>query len=108
MDAIDAALGEAKKADQPSMIACKTTIGYGAPNKQGTSATHGAPLGDAEIDAARAYLNWDAAPFELPDDVLANWRAVGAKGAALTAGWDKTFAALDSGVQADFRRRPCG
>ena len=55
--------------DKPSLICCKTVIGFGAPNKQGSASTHGAPLGDDEVAAARKELGWDAAPFEIPADV---------------------------------------
>ncbi|NCQ50270.1 MAG: transketolase family protein, partial [Sphingomonadales bacterium] len=67
------ALSEAEADPRPSLIACKTVIGFGAPTKQGTSATHGAPLGDEEIAGARAALGWDAEPFVIPDDIMASW-----------------------------------
>ena len=107
-EAIEAAIAEAQASELPSMIACKTTIGYGAPNKQGTAATHGAPLGDDEIAAARDLLNWSAEPFEIPDDVLSAWRSVGAEGAKLSAAWQKKFDALDDFVKQDFERRLAG
>ncbi len=79
---------EAAKADpRPSFIACKTIIGYGAPNKQGTAATHGAALGDDEIAAARVFLNWPHAPFTIPADVKAAWEAIATRGAAAQAEW---------------------
>ncbi len=105
MEAVEAAIAEAQRTDQPSMIACRTTIGYGAPNKQGTSATHGAPLGADEIAAAREFLGWDSEPFEIPEDVLSAWRAAGSKGASLSAGWKAKFETLDSFVKEDFERR---
>ncbi len=77
--AIRSALKKAQKSDTPSLIACKTIIGFGAPNKQGTSATHGAPLGEEEIAAARDFLNWPYKPFEIPEAILQAWRAVGAR-----------------------------
>ncbi len=95
-DEIDAALTAAKAADKPSLIACRTTIGYGSPNKQGTSATHGAPLGDDEIAATRAQLGWSHAPFEVPDDVLETWRHAGARGQAERAAWTARHDALDA------------
>jgi len=104
-EAIEAAIREAQSSDQPSLIACRTTIGYGAPTKQGTSATHGAPLGDDEIAGARELLNWQATPFEIPDDVLEAWRSVGAAGASSSAAWHKEFDKLDEFVRADFGRR---
>ncbi len=107
-EAIEAAIAEAQASDLPSMIACRTTIGYGAPTKQGTAATHGAPLGDEEIAGARELLNWSAEPFEVPEDVLSAWRGVGAAGAALSAAWQKKFDALDDFVKEDFERRQAG
>ena len=107
-EAIEAAIAEAQASDLPSMIACRTTIGYGAPTKQGTAATHGAPLGDEEIAGARELLNWSAEPFEVPEDVLSAWRSVGAAGAALSAAWQKKFDALDDFVKEDFERRQAG
>jgi transketolase len=104
-EAIEAAIAEAQRSDQPSMIACKTTIGYGSPNKQGTAATHGAPLGDDEIANAREFLNWPHAAFEIPEAVLQEWRAVGANGAALVKEWQAEFSKLDEFVRADFDRR---
>ena len=81
------ALAEAVADDRPSLVACKTIIGKGAPNKQGTSATHGAPLGDDEIAAARAVLGWDHAPFEVPADIMADWHATGERGRTAHAEW---------------------
>lgn len=107
-EAIEAAIAEAQTADKPSMIACRTIIGYGSPNKQGTSATHGAPLGDDEIAASRAHLGWSAEPFVVPEGVLANWRAVGAAGAAHSADWKQKFDALDPFVREDLERRLVG
>jgi transketolase len=91
--AVDAALEEAKADPRPSLIACKTVIGKGAPNKQGTAATHGAPLGTDEISAAREVLGWDAEPFVVPANIEADWAALGAKGAEASAAWDARLAA---------------
>jgi len=107
-EAIEVAIRLAKEADKPSMIACRTTIGFGAPNKQGTSGVHGAPLGADEIAATRELLGWPHAPFDVPEDILADWRAVGAAGAAKSAAWDSKFAALDQFVKEDFIRRQNG
>jgi transketolase len=105
-DDIRKALSEAEADPRPSLIACKTVIGYGAPTKQGTSATHGAPLGDEEIAGTRAALGWDSEPFVIPDDILASWRQVGEKGAAAHADWD---ARLKGHAQAaEFTRRMSG
>ncbi len=75
--------------DQPSLIACRTVIGFGAPNKQGTSGCHGSPLGADEVAAARKQLGWDSPAFVVPDDILSAWRAAGAKGATLSGAWAK-------------------
>ncbi len=76
--AIAAALEKAQTSDKPTMIACKTTIGFGAPTKAGKASSHGSPLGADEIKGAREKLGWTAAPFEIPADILAGWRAAGA------------------------------
>ena len=78
--AILRALRAAKRADKPTLIACKTTIGFGAPTRAGTNKAHGEALGAAEIAGARAALNWPYEPFVVPDEILAAWRAVGARG----------------------------
>jgi transketolase len=85
--AISAALAAAQRSDKPVLIACKTTIGFGAPTKQGKASAHGEPLGAEEITGARQRLGWPYAPFELPQDVLAAWRAAGARGAATRQAW---------------------
>ena len=100
MDAVSDAIATAKAADdRPSLIRCRTVIGFGAPQKAGTSGAHGAPLGDAEIDGTRAALGWTHAPFEIPADIASAWRDVGRRGAAARADWTKRHAAADS---ADF------
>lgn len=90
---IERAIVEAKADPRPSLVACKTVIGKGAPNKQGTSATHGAPLGPEEIEAAREVLGWDSAPFEVPADILADWRATGTVGAEARTAWEARLSA---------------
>jgi transketolase len=82
--------------DRPSLIACRTIIGYGAPKKQGTAATHGAPLGDDEVVAARERLGWSHAPFEVPKPVLAAWRAAGSRHAAAHERWRAAAKRLDT------------
>lgn len=104
-DAVAAAIEAAKNDARPSLIACKTTIGYGSPNKGGTSATHGAPLGDEEIAATREFLNWPHAPFIVPDDILNAWRDAGGRSASLSAAWKNEFNDLADDVKADFNRR---
>jgi len=94
------ALAEAQADPRPSLIACKTVIGKGAPNKQGTSAVHGNPLGADEIAAAREYLGWEAPAFEVPDAILADWRSLGARGAEANRDWQGRRAA--SSARADF------
>ena len=81
------ALDEAVADGRPSLVACKTVIGKGAPNKQGTSATHGAPLGPEEIAAAREELGWEHEPFVVPTDILADWHATGERGASAHGAW---------------------
>ncbi len=93
-EAIAAAIEAARAVtDKPSMIACRTIIGFGAPNKQGTSATHGAPLGEEEIAAARKQLGWDYPPFEIPQEVYDDWRAISARGRAAREEWEARLAA---------------
>ena len=87
-DAIAAAIDAALADDRPSLIACKTIIGWGAPNKQGTSATHGSPLGKDEVAATRANLNWPYPPFEVPEATVAAWREIGKRGEAERLAWD--------------------
>ncbi len=99
-DAIAAALEAARADPRPSMIAARTIIGFGAPTKQGTSATHGAPLGDEEIAATREALGWPHDPFVIPDEVVSAWRAVAARGAAKRADWQARLKA--SPRRADF------
>ncbi len=90
--AIEAALDEAKAQTRPTLIACRTTIGFGAPNKQGTEATHGSALGAAEVAATRANLNWPYAPFEVPAECLAAWRSAGARSRAKREAWEAKLA----------------
>ncbi|WP_415235293.1 transketolase [Sneathiella sp.] len=101
-DAIETAIAKAKESNKPSLIACKTTIGYGAPNKQGTSGVHGAPLGAEEIALARKELNWPHAPFEIPATIRDRWRAVGTKGARISSAWEKAFDALSTDEKSAF------
>ena len=91
VDAIDAAIAAAKKSDRPTLICCKTVIGKGSPNMQGSDKVHGAALGDVEIAATRAAIDWPYAPFEMPADVYAAWDAK-ANGATLQSGWQTKFA----------------
>jgi len=94
-EVVATAIAAARVSEQPSLIACRTTIGFGAPTKAGTAAAHGAPLGGDEIAGAREALGWPHAPFEIPENVLASWRAIGSKGAVLAGEWDARLAADD-------------
>ncbi len=102
MDAVEAAIGAARDADRPSLIACRTIIGRGANKKAGSSAAHGAPLGEEEISYARKSLDWNYAPFELPDDVISAWRRTGARGADKRQAWEARLAG--AGNAETFRR----
>jgi transketolase len=103
--AITLALEAAKKSDRPSLIACRTTIGFGAPHKGGTAKAHGSPLGAEEIAATRVNLGWTSPPFEIPADIREEWRAAGERGKPARAAWEKRLAALDTGKRAEFERR---
>jgi transketolase len=92
VDAVDAAIAQAKKSDRPTLICCKTIIGKGSPNKAGTHDVHGAALGDKEIAAVREALGWTSAPFEIPADVYAAWDAK-AKGQSVEGEWEALFKA---------------
>ncbi|MGY3880834.1 transketolase [Aeromonas veronii] len=110
-EAINAAI-EAAKAEtgKPTLICCRTIIGYGSPNKSGSHDCHGSPLGNDEIAAARAFLKWDHAPFVIPADIAAEWNAQ-EKGAALEADWAAKFAAYEAAhptLAAEFKRRTAG
>src|SRR4029078_5716605 len=105
-DDVDRAIKEALADPRPSLIRCKTIIGFGAPHKQGTAATHGAALGAEEVAAARVELGWDSPAFETPEDVLAAWREVGLKGASDHAEWTKRLEGSDR--NADVQARMSG
>jgi transketolase len=102
--AVAAALAQAKTTAAPSFIACKTTIGFGAPTKAGSSGSHGSPLGTEEIAGARAALGWDAAPFEIPSDILNVWQKSADAGKSAYAAWQTRFAACDAATQEEFTR----
>ncbi len=88
-EAIAAALTRAQGSTKPTLIACRTTIGFGAPTKAGTAATHGSPLGKDETTGTRSALNWPHAPFVIPETILTAWRAIGLKGHAARRDWDQ-------------------
>ena len=102
---IAAAITQAQSSDRPSMIACKTTIGFGAPTKAGTSKAHGEALGAAELAGAKKALGWNYGPFEIPDDILQAWRTVGKQGASAHAEWNRRFEAMPAAQRAEFQRR---
>ena len=84
------ALKKVQKAKKPTIISCKTKIGYGSPNKSGKSSSHGSPLGLDEIELVRKNLNWNYKPFEIPKKILKEWRTIGKKGELLESKWNKT------------------
>ena len=95
-DAVSAAIDVAKKSRKPSLIACKTVIGFGAPTLAGSHKTHGAPLGDDEIQATRTALGWDHPPFEIPSDIRSLWREIATRGLDMRTHWQSR---LDSSVK---------
>jgi transketolase len=106
--AIAAALEAAKASDRPSLIACRTIIGFGAPTKAGSEKSHGSALGAAEIEGARKKLGWSAPAFEIPAPILGEWRAAGARGKPARQAWGMRLAALDAKKRAEFERRTRG
>ena len=95
VEEIEKAIEEAKKeSDKPSMIFCKTTIGFGSPNKSGTADVHGAPLGEEEINKTREALGWTYEPFELPEDVYEFWNAT-EQGSSLNLDWDNLMSSYE-------------
>jgi transketolase len=103
--AINLALEKAQKSDKPTLIACKTKIGFGAPTKQGSEKSHGSPLGAEEIAGTRKALGWTSAPFEVPADILKAWRLLGIRSKSAHADWKKRLAALASEKRGEFERR---
>lgn len=112
-EAIAAAIEQARRSDRPSLIACRTVIGFGAPNRQGTEKAHGAPLGADEIAKTRAALDWPHAPFQIPPSVLEPWREIGARGKGARRSWIERTRRLNSAGRSPFhdalnRNLPCG
>jgi transketolase len=103
--AVAEAIRRAQQSDRPSLIACRTTIAFGAPTKAGTAAAHGAPLGASEIAGARERLGWNYPPFVVPEDVRAEWRAAGARGAPLRSTWEGRLQSLPAERRDEFLRR---
>ncbi|QIQ86245.1 transketolase [Erythrobacter sp.] len=103
---IERAIGEAKEANRPSLVACRTVIGKGSPGKQGTAATHGAPLGVEEVAATRETLGWEYEPFVIPDDVLEDWGSTAERGRTELGDWELRL--HESAHKAEFERRMAG
>jgi transketolase len=111
-EAIAAAIERARRNDRPSLIACRTVIGFGAPNRQGTEKAHGAPLGADEVAKTRAALNWPHQPFEIPEDVAEQWREIGTRGQAARRSWIERTRRHHSPARSPFhdalnRKLPC-
>jgi transketolase len=104
-EAIAHVLATSQNSDRPVFIACKTIIGYGAPNKQGTAATHGAPLGEDEVAAARKHLGWSHPPFVVPDHILSAWREAGKRGRPEREAWEARLKSADPVKRDEFTRR---
>ena len=98
-EAVFNALEAAKSDERPSLIACRTIIGFGSPGKQGKETCHGSPLGPNEIEAARKKLNWTHEPFEIPNDILQYWRHAGQRGASIRQAWEKRLETTKKGVE---------
>jgi transketolase len=103
--AVADAIRRAQNSDRPNLIACRTTIAFGAPTKAGTAAAHGSPLGAAEIAGARQRLGWSEPPFVIPEDIRAEWRAAGARGEPVRRAWEARLNALAGERRAEFLRR---
>jgi transketolase len=106
--AIGRALARAQRSDRPTLIACRTTIGYGAPKKAGTSKAHGEPLGAEELAGAKTAFGWSHAPFELPDTIRDAWAKAGRKGRRQRKAWAERLKALTPETRAEFERRMNG
>ncbi len=96
---INGAITKARKSNKPTLISCKTTIGFGSPNKSGKASSHGSPLGDDEIALVRKKLKWSSEPFEIPEEILKAWRAIGQKGAELEKMWTENLNKKNSNVK---------
>ena len=101
---INAAIKKANKSNKPTLISCKTVIGFGSPNKSGKSSSHGSPLGEDEIKLVRKKLNWSHLPFEIPEDILTEWRQIGAKGESLEKDWLKELNKSKANIKENFNQ----
>ncbi|MFN0264627.1 transketolase [Tepidamorphus sp. 3E244] len=107
-EAIARAIEDAHKSDRPSMIACRTTIGFGSPNKAGTSGVHGAPLGADEIAATRKELGWDSEPFDIPSEIRDAWRIAGLRSGQAHRSWEERLENAEPDVRGAFERAMSG
>ncbi len=107
-DAIAAAITAAQTSDRPSLIACRTVIGFGAPTKAGSEKSHGSPLGPEELKGAREKLGWTSPPFEVPADIAAGWREAGSRSRTARLSWEQRLASLAPDRRAEFDRRIAG
>ena len=107
-EAIAGAIEAAKRSESPTLIAAKTTIGFGSPTKAGTNKIHGSPLGAAEVEATRKALGWEYPAFEIPSDILDAWRLAGVNSAKKRNDWEKRLAKTETELRAEFERRMCG
>ena len=107
-EAVAAAIAEAHESDKPSLIACRSVIGFGAPNKAGIAKSHGAPLGEEEIAGARAALGWSHPPFAVPERILGAWREAGSRGAEARSAWETRLEAAQDSLRKQFRRENAG
>ncbi|MEZ5801807.1 MAG: transketolase [Nitratireductor sp.] len=107
-DEIAAALTKAQESDKPVLVACRTTIGFGAPTKAGTSKVHGSPLGAEELKGMRKQLGWECEPFKVPAETLDAWRIAGLRSGQKYKEWEKRFQALDPETRGEFERRMRG
>ena len=111
-EAIAASIEQARHSERPSLIACRTVIGFGAPNRQGTEKTHGAPLGADEVDKTRAALRWPHEPFQIPEPIIERWRRAGSRGGQARRSWIERTRRLNSAPRSAFhdalnRNLPC-
>ena len=101
---ISKAIIKASKSNKPTLISCKTIIGFGSPNKSGKASSHGSPLGDEEIALVRKKLKWNNKPFEIPHEVLNEWRKIGNKGELLEKKWQETMSNKNSKIKSDLEK----
>ena len=101
---ISKAISKASKSNKPTIISCKTVIGFGSPNKSGKATSHGSPLGDEEIALVRKKLKWKNEPFEIPQDILDEWRKIGKNGELLEKKWEETINKKNSTIKIDLQK----